>query len=410
MADMGFLPEVRAPARPRPRPTARRCCSRPRSTATSTCSCKRYQHNPVRHELAAEPSDERRRPPPVLERAERTERVDADRRARQRRLARPSCSAAPSAAPTASPSSSDAGRRRAPPPSTATARRASASAALAVVHRGQGRRRWSPPTSPPAASTSTASPASCTSTRRPTTRTTSTARAAPAGPGARGLVVSLVGGDQMADAKKMQRTLGLDPGIVEPDVAGLGEPAPPTARPQAPKRNQTVADIAAPAPGSFGRRRRSSQGQPPGCRWRRCRRQRQRVGPVALGLPPPAPPRRCPRGRAAPHRVGPGFRAPERAGCRSGGTGRRPVDPEHSGPRGPPGPGRHDGPRVVRRRPFRRRRRRRPPGPLVRGFPCSAPLRPFWAPMFGLWPRIGAKNAGGGRRVRPSGCETAGHG
>jgi superfamily II DNA/RNA helicase len=61
-----------------------------------------------------------------------------------------------------------------------------------------------------------------------------------------GLVVSLIGGDQMADAKKMQRTLGMEPGIVEPDVAGLGDPAPPAPRP-APKRNQTVADIAAPS-------------------------------------------------------------------------------------------------------------------------------------------------------------------
>ena len=46
-------------------------------------------------------------------------------------------------------------------------------------------RCWSPPTSPPAASTSTTSPWSCRSTRRPTTRTTCTAPAARHAPATR---------------------------------------------------------------------------------------------------------------------------------------------------------------------------------------------------------------------------------
>ena len=60
------------------------------------------------------------------------------------------------------------------------------------VRRRQGRTRSSPPTSRRAASTSTTSPASCTSTRRPTSRTTRTARAAPRAPAPNGTVVSLV--------------------------------------------------------------------------------------------------------------------------------------------------------------------------------------------------------------------------
>ena len=48
-----------------------------------------------------------------------------------------------------------------------------------------GHARWSPPTSPPAASTSTTSASSCTPTRRSSTRPTCTARAAPRAPAPR---------------------------------------------------------------------------------------------------------------------------------------------------------------------------------------------------------------------------------
>ena len=68
----------------------------------------------------------------------------------------------------------DAARR-----STATARRASASARWRAFADGKVAARSSPPTSPPAASTSTPSRAWSTSTRRPTSRTTRTAPAAP---------------------------------------------------------------------------------------------------------------------------------------------------------------------------------------------------------------------------------------
>ena len=69
MADMGFLPAVRRPARPHARPAARRCCSRPRSTATSTSWCAQYQQDPAHYAVAGDDDDGAEVDPPVLDRA-----------------------------------------------------------------------------------------------------------------------------------------------------------------------------------------------------------------------------------------------------------------------------------------------------------------------------------------------------
>jgi hypothetical protein len=73
--------------------------------------------------------------------------------------------------------------RRRPPPRRHDPDDARAGAE--TLPRGQRSNCWSPPTSPPAASTSMRSTSSSTTTCRPTPRTTSTASAAPAAPGAR---------------------------------------------------------------------------------------------------------------------------------------------------------------------------------------------------------------------------------
>jgi hypothetical protein len=73
---------------------------------------------------------------------------------------------------------------------------------------------WSPPTSPPAASTSTTSRWSCTSTRRPSTRPTCTAPAAPPAPGAGGTVVTLATPDQAGEVRTLAKQAGIRPTTV----------------------------------------------------------------------------------------------------------------------------------------------------------------------------------------------------
>ena len=160
---------------------------------------RRYQHDPVRHEVAGRRRRRRRGRPPLLDRAPRAtgSRVTADivqpRRLDHRVLPHP---ARRRPRRPASSASRRQGRRR----STATARRPSATGRCAVQHR-PGARPSSPPTSPPAASTSTTS--GCVvhfdlpdDAKDYVHRSGRTGRA-----GAAGMVVALVG----EDARKARR-------------------------------------------------------------------------------------------------------------------------------------------------------------------------------------------------------------
>ena len=178
MADMGFLPDVRRllDLTPDDRQTLLFSAT---LDGDIDVLVRRYQHDPARHELEADEDDIPGRGAPVLEgRLRRPGGPDGRRRHGVR--ARPSCSAGPSTAPTGSPaSSSNAGCG--PRPSTATGARSSGSGRWT---RSSGARstRWWPPTWPPGASTSTGSTPWSTSTRRPTPRTTCTARGGRPGP------------------------------------------------------------------------------------------------------------------------------------------------------------------------------------------------------------------------------------
>ena len=245
MADMGFLPAVQAPPRPRPAPTARRCCSRPRSTATSTCwsaatSATRAATRSTPTRTSA--GDVRH----LFWRVEHASRVAAHRRRGRPATARPSCSAAPSTAPTGSPSSS---ARRASPAVAIHGNRSQAQRerALADVRRRPRARPSWPPTSPPAASTSTTSAASSTSTRRPTTRTTCTARAAPAAPAPTAPSCRSWCTSRCGRRGVLQRALGMAEGVGAADVELLGERVP--MKPMRP--------IEAPQPASTSGHRRS---------------------------------------------------------------------------------------------------------------------------------------------------------
>ena len=218
MADMGFLPEVRKPARRHRRATARRCCSRPPSTVTSTCwSATTSRSGPPRG--GRRPGRRRQRRPPLLERRARPSACQrcaeliaragptivfcrtkhgADRLAQQleqRRRARRRHPRRPLAGP------ARAGPRLVPP--------------------RPGPRRSSPPTSPPAASTSTTSP--CVVHFDPPAddkdyvhRSGRTGRA-----GADGVVVTFVAPELRKDVTRMQKILKMPQGITSPDADGL---------------------------------------------------------------------------------------------------------------------------------------------------------------------------------------------
>ena len=212
MADMGFMPAVRRILDQTAR-TARPCCSRPPSTATSPSSpvttrairsATRSARDP-RHHLGQPRLLERRRGPHRSSRPPRP----------SKRCGQPSSSAAPVTVPTVSPSSS-AGTASTPRRSTAVAARVSALALSPRSPRARSR-RWSPPTSPPAASTSTAWPGCpLRPAGRPQDYVHRSGRTARAGEG--GVVVSLIQGDQKKDMSKMQRQIDLNEPLTDPNV------------------------------------------------------------------------------------------------------------------------------------------------------------------------------------------------
>ena len=127
--------------------------------------------------------------------------------------------------------------------------------ALAAFTTGAASRCSSPPTSPPAASTSTTSPVSCSSIR-PTTdkdyihRSGRTGRA-----GAAGTVITLVTPEKAKDVRKMQRALGMDvraqrrprsPTSQRPTAPGLCTVTSPTGHPVASGPRRTRRDRRSP--------------------------------------------------------------------------------------------------------------------------------------------------------------------
>ena len=111
-------------------------------------------------------------------------------------------------------------RRTSPPPScTATwPRRPRAQPRLVRLRRGPC--HWSPPTSPPAVSTWTASTWSSTPTRLPSTRPTCTGPAGPARAGASGVVITLQTPAQAGDVRALMRKAHVVP------LAAAVHPAP----------------------------------------------------------------------------------------------------------------------------------------------------------------------------------------
>ncbi len=114
------------------------------------------------------------------------------------------------------------------------------------------------PTSPPAASTSTASRTSSTSIRRTTTTRTSTASAAPAAPGKTGTGMTFVLDDQRARVAKMAAVAGID-ARCERTREYLDEPTKPQRR-EMPVPGPQGRE--APRPQSGGGPRRSRRGPP----------------------------------------------------------------------------------------------------------------------------------------------------
>ena len=171
--------------------STRRCCSPPRSTASSTGSIKRYQHDPVYHEVASRHGHRRRDDPP-LPRRPRDGQGEGGGRHRPRQPAARSSSPHQARAPTAWPRALERRGRARPPPSTATCARASARSALERL-----RRRAS---SPVLVATDVAArglhidDVDVVVHYDPpeTTRPTCTARAAPPAPASKGLAVTLV--------------------------------------------------------------------------------------------------------------------------------------------------------------------------------------------------------------------------
>ena len=140
---------------------------------------KRFMTDPVTHSTAPPTAAVvHDGPPPAAD--------PAARQVRRRRVDRQPCRAAPSCSPgprSASTGWSSSSPRSASAPARCTAARPSGYArARWPSSRKAASTSWSPPTSPPAASTSTASRWSCTSTRRRTRRTTCTGPAVPRGP------------------------------------------------------------------------------------------------------------------------------------------------------------------------------------------------------------------------------------
>ena len=220
MADMGFLPAVR-------RLIDMTSTSRQTLLFSATLDgpvdklVRDYQHNPARHESCSRPAPSRERSHHHFWRVELRGPGGGDRRDGRRPWAgdrvlpdqarrRPALGAPRSVR--------TAGRR----PSTATAARANARARSGRLPGRPGRRPGRHRRRGPRASTSTPCPSWSTSTRRPI-HTDYVHRAGRTGrAGADGIVVSLVGPDQVAEVKLIQRKLGLPGAVSSPDLASLG--------------------------------------------------------------------------------------------------------------------------------------------------------------------------------------------
>ena len=213
MADMGFLPEVR-------KLLDRTSDDRQTLLFSATLDgvvdalVKRYQHDPVFHELP-EPDEDDRMVEHRFWRVTDGERLALGRRARSRSTVRRSCSVARSAAPTGSRVTSAAwacGRSSC----TGTARRASGSGRSTTSCAGA---RSALVATDVAARGIHVDDVGCVVHFDPpnddkdyTHRSGRTARA-----GASGVVISLVGHDQLSAVKKIQRTLGLPLGAGSPE-------------------------------------------------------------------------------------------------------------------------------------------------------------------------------------------------
>ena len=190
MADLGFLPGVTRILAATPAGGQRLLFSATLDNGVDKL-VKRFLRNEVTHSVdeanVAGAGDD----PPRLPRGRRRRQERSWCTGSHRAAAAGSCSCAPSIRPASSPSQlTEAGI-----PSVDLHGNLSQPARdrnLAAFSSGEPHACWSPPTSPPAVSTSTTSNWSSTSTRRPSTRPTCTARDAPRAPATRGDVVTVV--------------------------------------------------------------------------------------------------------------------------------------------------------------------------------------------------------------------------
>ena len=182
MADLGFLPAVTPAARPDPAATASGCCSRPPSTPASTCSSsgscttrsrtastRRSRRSPTMTHHVLHVAGRTASPVLVdLTAAPGRTLVFTRTKHGAKTLTRQLIARGVPAVELHGNLAQNARTRN-----------------LAAFSDGIARRRWSPPTSRPAASTSTTSASSSTPTRRSSTRPTCTAPAVPPAPAPR---------------------------------------------------------------------------------------------------------------------------------------------------------------------------------------------------------------------------------
>ena len=181
MADLGFLPVVRRLLDKTPSHGQRLLFSATLDAGVDVL-VKRFLHDPVTHSVDSAQSPVAQHDPPRAARQQGGPRARAgrpDRGAGQEDRVHPHQARRQGAGPPA---------QRARRPGRRAARQPVAERPDPEPHRlrqRHGDRRSSPPTSRPAASTSTTSASSCTPTRRSSTRPTCTARAAPPAPAPR---------------------------------------------------------------------------------------------------------------------------------------------------------------------------------------------------------------------------------
>ena len=264
MADMGFLPEVKRLLDHVPDDRQTLLFSATLDGAVDEL-IRRYQQRPARHELPADP-DDGARVEHLFWTVARDQRIGLC--AKVISLARSDHRVLPHQARRRPGRPPARGRRRArrrhPRRSVAGPARAGPGRVPARPGRRAGGHRRGRPRHPRRRRGRGRAPRSA----RPTRRTTSTARAAPAGPGPTGVVVSFVAPEQRKDVAKMQRTLGMPSGMTTPDATGLprasaasaGPPQPrPSERPRG-RRAATARPAGSPRP-PLGRRSSMAAGR-----------------------------------------------------------------------------------------------------------------------------------------------------